>query len=305
MKQRFIIIISIIVSLLFVMMAFSGHVDKNSNNIINNNISNNDYVKIGNITFMNNFNISNNGISFNNINKTNINNINNYENNDIKNNNITSYKYSYIKTNNTNYLLQYYNNSNIKYTIAFTDTFNNYKVEIGNIIYNNNNDNISYIYANIAPINSSKILLGNEFTLNYKSTYNNEIKNLINSIELISLNYMNSNNNTLYKFGLEYSYIALVMNNMLKSTNNNIKNMEIDKTLGIAIDWNWNCINSVLVLAGTIAAWFIASALFAVAPLTGGTSVWIGILFLIGTGLSIGLTADATYNVGNACFGGW
>ncbi|MEM0133454.1 hypothetical protein [Acidiplasma sp.] len=180
---------------------------------------------------MNNFNISNNGIiSFNNINKTNINTINNYENNDIKNNNITSYKYNYIKTNNTNYLLQYYNNSNIKYTIAFTDTFKNYKVEIGNIICNNNNDNISYLYANIVPINSSKILLGNEFTLNYKSTYNNEMKNLINSMELISFTYMNSNNNTLNKFGIEYSYIALAMNNILKLTNNNIKNMEINKT---------------------------------------------------------------------------
>ncbi len=80
------------------------------------------------------------------------------------------------------------------------------------------------------PINSSKILLGNEFTLNYKSTYNNEMKNLINSIELISFTYMNSNNNTLNKFGIEYSYIALAMNNILKLTNNNIKNMEINKT---------------------------------------------------------------------------
>ncbi|KPV44796.1 hypothetical protein SE19_08600 [Acidiplasma aeolicum] len=80
------------------------------------------------------------------------------------------------------------------------------------------------------PINSSKILLGNEFTLDYKSTYNNEMKNLINSMELISFTYMNSNNNTLNKFGIEYSYIALAMNNILKLTNNNIKNMEINKT---------------------------------------------------------------------------
>ena len=80
------------------------------------------------------------------------------------------------------------------------------------------------------PINSSKILLGNEFTLNYKSTYNNEMKNLINSMELISFTYMNSNNNTLNKFGIEYSYIAIAMNNILKLTNNNIKNMEINKT---------------------------------------------------------------------------
>ena len=111
------------------------------------------------------------------------------------------------------------------------------------------------------PINSSKILLGNEFTLNYKSTYNNEIKNLINSIELIPLNYMNSNNNTLYKFELEYSYIALAMNNMLKLTNNNIKNMEIDKTIGIAIDANYGCIYA---LAGDFigAGWFEFSLVY-------------------------------------------
>ena len=246
MKQRFIIIISVIVSLLFIMMAFSGNIDKNSN-IINNDVSNNDYVKIGNITFMNNFNISNNGISFNNINKTNINNINNYDNIYLnnKNNNKTifnAYKGNIIHKNNINYTLLYFKNIDVKNAITFTEKFNNYKVEIANVIYNNsNNDNISYIYANIVPINSSKILLGNEFTLDYKSTYNNEIKNLINTIELISLNYMNSNNNTLYKFGMEYSYIALAMNNMLKLTNNNIKNMEINKTIGIAIDWSTLC----------------------------------------------------------------
>ena len=305
MKQRFIILISIIVSLLFVMMAFSGNVDKSSNNIINNNVSNNDYVKIGNITFMNNFNISNNGISFNNINKTNINNINNYENNNIKNNNITSYKYNYIKTNNTNYLLQYYNNSNIKYTIAFTEKFKDYKVEIGDIIYNNNNDNISYIYANIVPINSSKILLGNEFTLNYKSTYNNEIKNLINSIELISLNYMDINNNTLYKFGLEYSYIALAMNNMLKSTNNNIKNMEIDKTVGIAIDDELNCILTILAEILIIVGIAIAIAAFEIATVGIGTSVIAGLLFLGGMGTGIAGLGIGAYFIGNSCFGGW
>ena len=32
------------------------------------------------------------------------------------------------------------------------------------------------------------------------------------------------------------------MGNMLKSTNNEIKNVNIDKTIGIAIDWNWPCI---------------------------------------------------------------
>ena len=198
---------------------------------------------------MNNFNISNNGIiSFNNINKTNINSINNY-NNVYFNNNKTifnAYKGNIMHKNNINYTLLYFKNIDIKNVITFTEKFKNYKVEITDIIYNNsNNDNISYIYANIVPINSSKILLGNEFTLDYKSTYGNQMKNLINTIELISLYYMNSNNNTLNKFGIEYSYIALAMNNMLKLTNNNIKNMEINKTLGIltvAAAWYFLCL---------------------------------------------------------------
>ncbi len=234
---------------MFIMIAYSSPVDKNANNI--NDIKSNNYVKIGNITFMNNFVYNNGIIKSNNINKTSINNIYNYDNNDIKNNNITSYKYNYIKTYNTNYLLQYYNNSNIKYTIAFTEKFNDYNVEIGDMILNENNNTISYIYANIVPVNSSKILSGNEFTLNYKSNYNNEMKTLINNIELISFIYMNSNNNTINKFGIEYNYIAIAMNNMLKLTDNNIKNITINKTSAIAIDYNWWCL---LWITGYIAA---------------------------------------------------
>ncbi|MFG1390635.1 MULTISPECIES: hypothetical protein [Acidiplasma] len=45
MKQRFIIIVPIIVSLLFVMMAFSGNFD-NNRNIINNENPSNNYVRI-------------------------------------------------------------------------------------------------------------------------------------------------------------------------------------------------------------------------------------------------------------------
>ena len=52
------------------------------------------------------------------------------------------------------------------------------------------------------------------------------------------------------------------MNNMLKLTNNNIKNMEIDKTIGIAIDNNFMCaysialsiIGAVLIIATIIGA---------------------------------------------------
>ncbi|EQB73757.1 MAG: hypothetical protein AMDU4_FER2C00041G0001, partial [Ferroplasma sp. Type II] len=52
---------------------------------------------------------------------------------------------------------------------------------------------------------------------------------------------MNSNNNTLNKFGIEYSYIASAMNSMLKSTNNGIKNISISESNGIIIDANWWC----------------------------------------------------------------
>ncbi len=240
MKQRYIMLISVAIVALFIMMAFSDSVYSDKNNNMQNSADSSNNVKIGNITFMHNYNISSNYISTSNINKTSINRVYSYENRDVKNNdnNTTSYKYDYIATNSTNYLLQYYNNSNVKYTIAYTDTFKHYKVEIGNIIYRNGNGNISYVYANIVPINSSKILLGNEFTLDNKGTYGNIMEKLINSIKLISFNYMYSSNKTLDRFGIEYSYIASAMSNMLKSTNNEIKNVSIDKTIEIAVDWN-------------------------------------------------------------------
>ena len=307
-RNNIIIAISILVVTMFIMMSFNTTPLDNINRIDERAISNNDtdkYVKIGNITFMHNYAVSKKGgINFNSINKTSINSIYSYKNN-VKNNNITSYKSNYIKTNSTNYLVQYYNNSNIRYSIAFTERFNNYKVEIADIISSSNNTSTSYIYANIVPLNSSRILLGNEFNLNYKSSYGNQMKTLINSIELISMNYMGSSNSTVHKFGMEYSYIATAMGNMLGYTNSNVKNIEVSHTESIIIDWNWGCINAILSLAGTIIAWFIASALFSVAPLTGGTSVLIGIAFLIGTGISIGLTMGALYHAGNACFGGW
>ncbi len=250
MKQRYIILISILIATMFIMIAYSSPVDKNANNI-NDIKSDNNYVKIGNITFMNNYISSNNGIiKSNNINKTSISNINKYSNiysNDNSNNKtiFNAYKGDVIHKNNINYTLLYFKNMDVKNAITFTEKFKDYKVQIADIIFNENNNTISYIYANILPLNSSKILLGNEFTLNYKNTYNNEMKTLINNIGLISFNYMNSNNNTINKFGIEYSYIAMAMNNMLKLTNNNIKNITIDKTNAIAIDDNWACIDSV------------------------------------------------------------
>ena len=130
----------------------------------------------------------------------------------------------------------------------------------------NNSKNASYIYANIVPVNSSKILLGNEFDLNYKSTYGNQMKILINSIELISMNYMGSNNNTMHKFGIEYGYIALAMGNMLKDTNNNIKNTTINKTESIIIDYNKLCVLGLIVLGMAVVG--AAAAIF-----TGGFGV--------------------------------
>ena len=85
-------------------------------------------------------------------------------------------------------------------------------------------------------------MLGNEFTLDNKGTYGNVMEKLINSIKLISFNYMYSSNKTLDRFGIEYSYIASAMGSMLKSANNGIRNVNVDKIIGIAIDWN--CIRS-------------------------------------------------------------
>ncbi|MCL4312294.1 MAG: hypothetical protein M1462_07730, partial [Candidatus Thermoplasmatota archaeon] len=263
--------------------------DKNNN--MQNSADSSNNVKIGNITFMHNYNISSNYISTSNINKTSINSVYSYENRDVKNNdnNTTSYKYDYIATNSTNYLLQYYNNSNVKYTIAYTDTFKHYKVEIGDIIYRNGNGNISYVYANIVPINSSKILLGNEFTLDNKGTYGNIMEKLINSIKLISFNYMYSSNKTLNRFGIEYSYIATAMGNMLKSTNNEIKNVNIDKTVSILIDWSYICDLSVLLEIVSVIG-LIGSAAALVAA-TGGLALPIFFLVVSVIGVIGGWTA--------------
>ena len=54
--------------------------------------------------------------------------------------------------------------------------------------------------------------MGNEFTLDNKGTYGNIMEKLINSIKLISFNYMYSSNKTLDEFGIEYPYIASAMN---------------------------------------------------------------------------------------------
>ncbi|WP_337860337.1 hypothetical protein [Ferroplasma sp.] len=250
--------ITIIVVAMFVMVSFSGVTDKRDLSDVNQNPDDN-YVKIGNLTFMHNFVIENNGIVLSkNINRTAVNNINSNYNKNINttNNSLMPVSYNYIKTNNTNYLIEKYNltsKNDILYTLAFTDNFTKYKVEIGTIIIDKNNKNISEIYANIVPKNSSKILYGNEFTVNYKASYYNEMKSLINSIHLTGLYYMNSNNITLDKFGNENNYIAMAINNMLDKTNNTVNSINVSEINAIIVDdsiLSW--IGLILLVAGFI-----------------------------------------------------
>ncbi len=78
------------------------------------------------------------------------------------------------------------------------------------------------------------------------------MKNLINSKKLISINYMFSTNNTMHKFVIEYSCIATAMGTMLRSTDNNVKSMELNETVGIAIYYNKDCILGIIFLAMTV-----------------------------------------------------
>ena len=50
---------------------------------------------------------------------------------------------------------------------------------------------------------------------------------------------MFSTNNTMHKFGIEYSYIATAMGTMLQPTDNNVKSMGINQTNAVAIDLNY------------------------------------------------------------------
>ncbi len=108
---------------------------------------------------------------------------------------------------------------------------------------------------------------------------------------------MNSNNKTINKFGMEYLYIVLSMNNMLKLTNNNIKNIEINKTVGVAIDNNWNCIINIIsfVFVGLLT---IAAA----AGITIGTD-GIGIFAVIWLLSWFAYSTFGVYSVATAC--GW
>ncbi len=115
--------------------------------------------------------------------------------------------------------------------------------------------------------------------------YNNEMKTLINSIESISFGYMNSNS-TLNKFGIEYSYITTAMNSMLGFTNNNIKNMQINGTESIVIDYNLVCIFSFLGTVLAVSSFELALLMFLV---FGGPVDWaiLGLSLLL-IGMDIG-----------------
>ena len=106
------------------------------------------------------------------------------------------------------------------------------------------------------------------------------MEKLINSIKLISFNYMYSSNKTLDRFGIEYSYIASAMNSMLKSTNNGIKNVNISESNGIIIDANWWCVVAII---GYIGAWAIEiiGALSIPATLGLSAGAWLFGLFLL------------------------
>lgn len=92
------------------------------------------------------------------------------------------------------------------------------------------------------------------------------------------------------------------MNNMLKDTNNNIKNIEINHTESIIIDFNWGCIKSIMVIVVELIV--LGAGLGGLAFLTGLTGV-AAILFWIVLVGSLGLIGYSVYQAGNACFGGW
>lgn len=94
---------------------------------------------------------------------------------------------------------------------------------------------------------------------------------------------MLSTNNTEHKFGIKYSYIAIAMNDTLKLINNKIKNIEINKTVGIAIDDNWLCAVQ-MVFYALICSGFCFALLW-----TSGLIVFAGIA-------RIGATASVAYS---------
>ena len=115
------------------------------------------------------------------------------------------------------------------------------------------------------------------------------VRNYLNSIKLISFNYMYFSNKTLDRFGIEYSSIASAMGSMLKSTNNEIKNVSIDKTVSILIDWSY--ISDLSVLLEIVSVIGLIGSAAALVGATGGLAIPIISLVISVIGLIGGWSA--------------
>ncbi len=78
------------------------------------------------------------------------------------------------------------------------------------------------------------------------------METLINSLYLLSMYYMNSNNITMHKFGIENNYISMAMNTMLGKTNNTVKSMNISETNAMTLDYSWQCISNIVLVSADI-----------------------------------------------------
>ncbi len=95
-----------------------------------------------------------------------------------------------------------------------------------------------------------------------------------------------------HKFGIENNYISMAMNIMLGKTNNTVKSMNVSETNAMVIDYNWNCILSLVVLV----AFVIGIILF---PIPLGLSV----AYLITAGVITGIgTFGSIYESITTCF---
>ncbi len=121
------------------------------------------------------------------------------------------------------------------------------------------------------------------------------MKTLIYSIDLILMYYMNSNNITMHKFGIENNYISMAMNSMLGKTNNTAKSMNISETNAMVIDSELWCIISIIAFIFAMSI-VIASAAFVTVGTDGiGAPAMIWLVGYFGT------TIFGILSVGHAC----
>ena len=113
------------------------------------------------------------------------------------------------------------------------------------------------------------------------------MKTLINSLYLLSMYYMSSNNIIMHKFGIENNYISMAMNTMLGKTNNTVKSMNVSETNAMVIDNNWGCIlyaiGFIISVVLAVAAVYVLKDGFAAKPVAIATgSIFTGILSYFG-----------------------